>query len=71
MFASGRRLRRTRSLLGWPALRFGLIFVLKGSMETTDLELLRKWIDLNLHVVLKHWHGDLASREVIAAVRRI
>lgn len=45
--------------------------VLKGSMKSTDLELLRKWIDLNSPVVLGHWHGDVDSVEAITAVRRI
>ena len=45
--------------------------VLKGSMASSDLELLRKWINLNLHVVFGHRHGNLDSREAIAGIRRI
>jgi hypothetical protein len=45
--------------------------VLKGNIASSDLELLRKWIGLNLPVLLGHWHGDLDSVEAIAAVRRI
>jgi hypothetical protein len=44
----------------------------QGRMNADDLELLRKWIALNLDVLIRHWDGDIEStQDAIDAIRPI
>jgi hypothetical protein len=40
-------------------------------MGDNDLALLRRWVDLNLPMILKVWEGEIGSIEAIDTARRI
>ena len=43
-----------------------------GKMSGNDFELLRKWIDLNRHVLIKYWEGEIEyTEDAIAALKPI
>jgi hypothetical protein len=42
--------------------------VIEGKMTVSDLALLRKWIELNRDVLIRHWEGDLDSKGVIDTI---
>jgi hypothetical protein len=45
--------------------------VLKGKMEDHDLDLLRRWVDLNMDMILKVWEAELDSFSAIDTTRAI
>lgn len=46
--------------------------VVAGDLSGRDLELLRRWIDLNRDVIIDHWEGRMrSSRDVLNALRPI
>lgn len=48
------------------------VHVLHGSMSAHDLDLLRKWVELNRDVIIKYWDGDIEYTEnAIAALKPI
>ena len=43
-----------------------------GKMSAHDLDLLRKWIDLNRDVIMKYWDGEIEyTEDAIAALKAI
>jgi hypothetical protein len=46
--------------------------VIRGSLEASDLALLRQWIELNRDVLVKYWDGVIEyTEDAIAALRPI
>lgn len=46
--------------------------VVEGEMNAGDLALLKKWVELNHDVLVRHWDGDLySSKDAIDAIRPI
>jgi hypothetical protein len=41
------------------------------TLDARDLELVRKWIELNREVLLAYWNGDLLTDEVIGRIAAI
>jgi hypothetical protein len=46
--------------------------VLRGELTSTELELLREWIDLNREVLVRFWEGDIQDTlDVLAKLRSL
>jgi hypothetical protein len=46
--------------------------VMEGQMPSTDLALLRRWVELNRNVIEAHWRGEIeSSEEAIKAIRHV
>jgi hypothetical protein len=44
--------------------------VLAGSMNSDDLALLQKWVELNRDAIIKHWDGQIeSSADALAALK--
>lgn len=54
------------------AIRPNIHVVGGGKMTAHDLDLLKKWVDLNRDVVIKYWDGDIEyTEDAIAALKSI
>ena len=42
--------------------------VVGPALDARDLELVRKWIELNREALLAYWNGDLLTDEVIGRI---
>jgi hypothetical protein len=48
------------------------VHVVHGDMSAHDLDLLRKWVELNRDVIIKYWDGDIEyTEDAIAALKPI
>jgi hypothetical protein len=48
------------------------VMVLRGELSSTELELLRHWIELNREVLVQFWEGDIQyTLEVLAKLRSL
>ena len=48
------------------------VHVVEGELGSSDLALLRKWVELNQDVLVRYWDGDIDSTEAaIHAIRPI
>lgn len=48
------------------------IEVVAGELDAKDLDLVRRWIDLNREVIIKFWDGDiLYTDEALAALKKL
>jgi hypothetical protein len=46
--------------------------VIDGEMETQDLALLRRWVELNRDVLIRYWDGDIEfTEDALAELRSI
>jgi hypothetical protein len=46
--------------------------VVEGTMDASDLALLRQWIDLNSDVLIRYWNGEIEyTEDAIDAIRPI
>jgi hypothetical protein len=41
------------------------------ALDTRDLELVRRWVELNRDALLAYWEGDLLTDEVIAKLKPV
>jgi hypothetical protein len=47
------------------------IHVVEGEMDSSDLALLAKWIEINRDVLLKYWDGEIDTKDALDALHRI
>jgi hypothetical protein len=64
----GIRIWTSSNFQSWPSHRTCLairpdVRVLRGNLEDNDLDLLRRWVALNLEMIEKHWNQDIGSIE--------
>jgi hypothetical protein len=47
--------------------------VVKGEMNDLDLDLLRRWVELNRDMIVKYWNSEeiVYSKDVFEAVKRL
>jgi hypothetical protein len=43
----------------------------RGTLRVSESALLRQWVDLNRDVILRHWEGDIDSKDALDALRPI
>ena len=53
------------------SLRPEMKIVAGPALDARDLELVRKWIELNREALLAYWNGDLLTDEVIGRISSI
>jgi hypothetical protein len=63
------RIWASRNIRSWPSHRTCLairpeVRVLRGKMEDHGLNLLRRWVALNLEMIEKHWDGETGSADI-------
>lgn len=63
----GRDLRPDPS--AWVAVQPDVRVVVGSGLRPNDLDLVRRWIELNREVVLGYWNGDLSTDEAIARLQ--
>lgn len=47
------------------------IHVVEGEMDSNDLALLAKWIEMNRDTLLKYWDGEIGTKDALDALQRI
>jgi hypothetical protein len=70
------RIWTSRNIRSWPSHRTCLairpdVRVLRGNLEDHDVDLLRRWVALNLEMIEKLWDGKICSSDVFERNRPI
>jgi len=63
----GRRARPDQT--AWLSVRPDVPVVAGPPLDPRDLELVRRWVELNRDALLAYWNGDLLTDEVIARLQ--
>ena len=55
----------------WISYRGGAQHDVRVKMSGSDLALLTKWIELNHEVLVRHWEGEIDTKDAIDAIQPI
>jgi hypothetical protein len=45
--------------------------VREGHLDSSDLELLKRWVELNRETILKYWESEIDTQDAVNALRPI
>ena len=45
--------------------------VIEGDIDSSDLELLKRWVELNRETILKYWESEIDAQDAVNALRPV